>query len=298
MAKTINQTIKEIDALADRERGKRVVHNSTPAEEGQSIRKTAEIVQLPLWATEKRGIPNELIRSSLFTVGNRNRVRDNLKNHNLYVIGDGVMTYTGEELRQDDEDVWMQIVHLFQNHNTKDYIEFSPYSILKALGWSQTPYYTNKLKECLARMSATGLDIYSKSRGKGINLSLVRKFQWQDDCGNRLKKWRVWVEKEVVVLFSNSLYTKVSWDQRRALSELGKWLHSYYASHKVPYPIKVVTLRDACGSKTKNIKHFKEKLRKALTQLVKVGFLTEYWIDLNNLVHVTRNLDTSHNVEV
>ena len=256
--------------------------------------KDSNIIQLPLWGSDRRGVPNEFIRSSLFTVTNRNKPREVYKNKEIYVLGDGEITYSGEELRQDDEDVWMQIIHLIKEQpgdTPPEYIEFMPFSMTRALGWPKSSYYRNKLRSSLERMAVTGLTVKSRRLGKGLNLSLIRKFQWENSVGtgDSLKKWRVWIEPEVVVLFRGVEYTKISWEQRQSLSELGKWLHGYYSSHRKPYPIKVATLHHACGSKAKHIKHFKAKLREALAQLVKVGFLADFHIDARELVTVKRS---------
>ena len=65
--------------------------------------------RLPIWNDDKRGAPNEIVRSALFNARNKNQKRGYLKNIEIAIIGDGSIKYTGEELRQDDETVWLQI---------------------------------------------------------------------------------------------------------------------------------------------------------------------------------------------
>jgi hypothetical protein len=246
------------------------------------------VVQLPLWRDDKRGVPNELVRSALFTVRNRRAKRRHYEDEPIVMIGDGRITYRGIELRQDDEDVWLQILHLARLQPLGECVQFSAYSMLKTLGWAPTgPNYT-RLRECLSRMQATALGVYSKRLQEGVSVSLIRKFEWQDANGSSLDRWQVWIEPEMKTLFGGVYYSQLEWEQRKRLGPLSKYLHGLYASHERPFPLKVETLHKGSGSDTKLLKHFKEKLIEALNQLVAIGFLADWKIDIADLVHVTR----------
>jgi len=67
---------------------------------------------LPEWPDGQRAMPNEILRSALFNCRNRNVSRVFMKEVEIAVIGDGQVIYRGEELRQDDELVWMHLMHL------------------------------------------------------------------------------------------------------------------------------------------------------------------------------------------
>lgn len=69
---------------------------------------------LPDWPESHRALPNEILRSALFNCRNRNLPRMFLKEVEIAVIGDGQVIYRGEELRQDDELVWMHLMHLIK----------------------------------------------------------------------------------------------------------------------------------------------------------------------------------------
>lgn len=246
-------------------------------------------VQLPQWPDERRGIPNEVVRSALFNVRNRRTRRDYLKNHPIAVIGEGRITYTGEELRQDDEDVWLQIMHLARRQPLGEWVAFSAYAILKALGWPNSGQSYTRLRECLVRMNATALTVHSKRLGKGSSVSLIRKFEWEDAQGRRFGQWRVWIEPEMKALFGDVHYTHLEWRQRLNLGPLAKWLQGIYGSHAEPFPMKVHTLRQGCGSEAKELWKFREKLRAALNELKAVDFLQDWEIDGRDLVHVVRS---------
>ena len=61
-----------------------------------------------------------------------------------------------------------------------------------------------------------------------------------------------------------------------------------YSSHRQPFPIKLDTLRSYVGSKNFQKAGFKVKLRAALDELVKIGFLSDYAID-GDIVSVDRS---------
>lgn len=243
---------------------------------------------LPKIPQDKRVIPNDIVRSSLFTVSNHNTARQYINDKEIYTYGSTDITYTGEELRQDDEDVWMQLIYNIKQGDNY-YTEFAPYSMLKNIGWAQRTQYREKLKKCLNRLSATSLTIHNKSLKQGLTVSLVRKFQWKNDGkGENFKKWKIWIEPEISMLFANSQYSKVLWEQRQKLTPLAKWLHAFYSSHADPYGIKIQTIHKICGSKMKNLKHFKPILKESLHEMMKVGFLVDFEITNSNIVCVER----------
>lgn len=249
---------------------------------------TAKVIELPLWSDEKRGIPNEMVRSALFNVRNRRQRREYFEDTPIIVVGEGQITYRGQELRQDDEDVWLHVMHLARLQSLGKWVEFTPYSMLKALGWPLKGQSYERLRNCLGRMQATALSVYSKRLKEGISVSLVRKFEWKDKDGIQLGRWRVWIEPEMKVLFGDVYYTRLEWEQRKQLGPIARWLHGIYTSHAKPFPMKVETIWQGSGSSTRLRKHFKEKLVRALDELKKIGFLEEWQIDSNDLVHIVR----------
>lgn len=249
--------------------------------------------QLPLWQESVRALPNEILRCSLFTVRNQRSRRETFEDEDLAMIGNGSISYTGIELRQDDQDVWLAILHLAREQPLGEWVEFTPYRIKKLLGWSRSSIYTDKLRRTLQRLQATTLTLrlerFAQQGRKGATVSLVRKFQWQDEQGERLDRWRVWLEPEIRVLFGDVHYTKLDWETRRRLQgSLSRWLHGYYASHREPLPVHVDTIRQASGARTKSLKRFRQLLREGLAELVRHGFLEDHWIDRNDNVHVRR----------
>lgn len=271
---------------------KRIAQKANPESAGPVESITPPVLQMSLWADDQRSLPNEIVRSALFNARNRKQKREHLKDADIVVIGDGRITYRGEELRQDDETVWLQLIHMVKGMPADSAIEFTPYSFCKAIGWPVKGQSYKRLVECLSRMQATSLKVYSSRLGEGISLSMIPEFTWKDDATDKaLPKYRVIMHPKLVALFGNVHYTRLEWEQRLRLPVgVATWLHGYYASHKKPHPIRFETLAEGAGITTSDSYRLREIIGKALDELKAVGFLKD-WQIVGELVHVERNPD-------
>jgi hypothetical protein len=188
--------------------------------------------------------------------------------------------YSGEELRQDDQDVFLQVVHLARLFRVGDQIEVSGHALLSALGWGRsTPSY-DRLKQVIARLVEGTIWVTFDDGRNGYTGRLIDKLKWKDDSekGERVR-WKLFLDSDIVALFGDSMFSLIDWEQRLSLKALSKWLHSFYFTHRDPYPYKVETIHKLCGSKAKNLAKFRYKLKEALEELVDIGFFAEASID-------------------
>lgn len=281
-----NELIALLHDVAERAKGK-----SKP--QAVEVPKQAIAVQLPLWGDEIRCMPNEILRSALFNARNRNQSRRYFRNEAIEIIDQSArISFTGEELRQSDESVWLQLIHLAKEVPIGSPVEFTAYSMVQSLRLAKSkpnPGHVERLCESLRRMQATSLVVHSNRLGRGVSLSMIPKFEWQDEAtGARLSKWRVYVAPEMIELFGGVYYTRLQWAQRLALpSGVATWLHGYLASHRKPVPVKLSTLQRGCGCSTETPRKFKQLVSNALAELVFVGFLKRGEIR-GDLVHAER----------
>lgn len=246
--------------------------------------------QLPLWPEGRRAIPNLFVRSALFNARNKNTPRKFLKEAPIFVIGDhGSITYTGEELRQDDETVWLQLINLAKDVPLGSAIEFTPYEFLKGMGWAISGRAYIRLREILTRLQATSLKAYSTQLEQGVSLSMLPKFEWRDRGSNTiLKMYKVTIAEELLHLFSGNRYTRLEWQQRLSLpTGIATWLHGYFASHRDNFPILLSTIRHGSGLETANTKHLKASIQEALNHLRTAGFIDSFTVT-EGKVHVAR----------
>lgn len=251
--------------------------------------------QLPIWPEQTRGFPNSLARSSLFTVANfRKGARAHFKRATIATLKGITITYSGEELRQDDEDAYLQILHCSRMQDLGTEVRFTAHSMLTELGWTKNSASYKRLVDCLDRLKATSIAVTVElpSGRENYTGSLIRSFRWREEHGNTpMREWKILLEPEIVALFQPSGYSRVDWKLRLTLPPLAKWLHSFYHTHKNCYPIKVETLHRLTGSDVKELRKFRYKLKLALQLLVDKGFFLAAQIDArSDLVVVERNL--------
>jgi hypothetical protein len=247
---------------------------------------------LPDWAdpgTNNGATPNEIVRSALFTTRNRNQPRMYFKDEPVIITGGGFISYRGEELRQDDELVWLRLLQMSKGRQLGAPVRFTPYSFLKSIGWRTNNWGYGHLRTCLSRMKATAVHLSSDRFGTVV-VGLIDFFQyWDDDQNIPLAAWEVQLSPVLSKLFSDQEFTLIDLRQRKSLPEgIATKLHSYWSSHKRPYPVKVETLQKLCGS-TNELRFFKRKLIKALDALVQVEFL-DAWLIRKGLVYVNRKV--------
>ena len=216
------------------------------------IRKLEQIPLLPDWPEKNRGIPNLCLRSALFGVIKRGRRRA-VKGELIASLKGIGIRYTGWKLDQGDFDVLVQALHL-QNHHLErtpeNYIRFEVKTFLRAIGRQPGKSGREWLKDCFRRLTATAIE---------LNVDI-----------------------------SNG-WTQLQWQQRLHLkSGLAKWLHGFYSSHREPFPLKISTLRQLCGSDCKRMGDFRRSLRKAMNELINVGAIQSWQIDINDKLHVQR----------
>lgn len=239
---------------------------------------------------EQRCAFNELLASALFNARNRKQRREYKKEASIAVIGNHKITYTGEELRQDDETVWLQLIHLAKESPPGNLVEFKPGSFLKSINWKNDGRTYSRLRSCLTRLQATSLKIYSERLARGVSLSMLPFFEWEDSTtGQALTRYRARFDPALAQLFDGDHYTRIEWQQRLNLTPgLASWLHGYFSRHRTPYPIKLATLSRGAGV-TAQPKHLREMFKPHLEALKGCEFLLDFNIDDDGLVSVVRN---------
>jgi len=266
----------------------------TVPKQKDSATPSLDLAQLPLWPNTLRGIPNPIARSALFNITNlRKGDRKHYRQRTVAALNGINITYTGEELRQDDEDVFLQILHLARMHQLGAEVAFTGRSMMTALMWSVNSASKERLIACLFRLTATALSITVTDRSgpqEGYVGSLIRSFSWRDELtGKAMRKWSVMLEPKIATLFDTACYSRLDWELRMQLPPTAKFLHTFYHTHAAPFPMKVETLHKLTDSDTKELRHFRADLKKALALLVAKGFLLTAQIDPHtDAVKVTR----------
>ena len=252
--------------------------------EGKAQKKAAtpdRQLKLELWPDEVRGVPNAILRGALFGVGQERTIH---KKRTLVAAVEGYeIRFKGETFNQTDLDVLEGMLHLAMPHPLGKRVEFTVHSFLKALGRGTSGKHHEEFKEQVMRLVTGGIEITDTKARVTFMGTLVSKAFREEDSG----RYVVIFDKDMLNLYEAG-YSHIDWNQRMALgkSTLAKWLHGFYATHAKPYPYKVETLHNLCGSADKSLRSFRQKLKKALDELICVRAIDGWFIDQDDLVTV------------
>lgn len=296
----------------------RMKNHETDKEKEVDKRKADELAkrhaegQLALWSEAERGMPNELVRCAVFSAKNRKEPRQAYVANAplvLPVIGGGELRYIGEELRQDDETVWMQLVHMAKESRS-EWVSFTPYSFLKEIDWPLKGESYKRLLTSLRRLKATSLEVYSSRFDRGLSTSLIVDYEFSQK-GDAAWRVQVFSNQNKLLFLFDKLYSRMEWQTRLALPEgVATWLHGFFATHKEPYDHKVETLATGAGmvletpedsklpeaeriaKRKKRLREARRTIENALKALKTSGFLNDSHISKKGIVTVRRAGDT------
>lgn len=294
----LGEKINELALLGkQRARKARVTQTETTARAVEkSLHAGQQPSQLPLWGDDYRGLPNSIVRGALFSARDWDCPREYYENYKIPSLSNIDGLYRGQELRQDDASVFMQLLHIAREVPLGFVVEFTGRQMLLDLGWTVGAKGYDRLRDCIDRLTATSVKLSMQQRDidVGYGGSFVRNFRWTTDAGEPLPRWQVWLEPEIISLFKPDTYTLLEWQQRKKLnnrSPLTLWLHSFLATHRHPLPLTIAKYAELSNSVVSDMKYFRQALLRSLQRLVDIEFLTSFEIKpRSGLVHVTRNL--------
>ena len=239
-----------------------------------SKKKKAEVVQLPVWPSHARGVPNSAVRGALFAAI-EGKHRQYFHRKTVLATQNGItIRYTGLQLTQTDLDVWEQVIHLARYQPLGHSCVFTAYSLLQSLGRPIGKSSYQWLDETIDRLTACNVWV---SDGRVTTFSGLIERGVRDD---ETKAYKLRLNPDLINLYDGG-WSAESWEQRQKLRKkpLALWLHSFYATHAKPYPMKVEKLQKLCGSREKRLRNFKAKLQIALEELKNVGAIRSFTIE-------------------
>lgn len=236
------------------------------------------------WPDDKRAFPNALARSAVFTIGNPNEMRPKYsikRPLKVAASSDMQIALSGEELREDDCDVYLQLIHMFRKLPANEVVQFIARDLIYQLGWPDKGDSYARLKDCIYRLAGALVVIEitrqhgNRKRKAGFGGTLLKSFKWLEEDGTTpLRYWQVALMPELVGLFAKDEHTWLDWDLRSKLkSALAKKLHYYYSSHNdQPFPLSIEYIWRLSGSST-GFSEFKRNVEIDLGKLVDQGKL-------------------------
>jgi len=238
------------------------------------VAQVVEATHLPVCPATVRAVPNSILRSALFAAI-QGKTRRHLNKEVISSVDGVVIKFKGDQLDQADMDVWEQAVHLTKLQDIDSVCHFRAHDFLKQIGRGTGSGQYEWLHESIDRLISGLVEI---RRGEVVFTGgLIRECVRNDTTGD----YAMTLGRNMLALYSKNDWTGIEWEHRQSLlrKPLAQWLHNYYASHAKPYPIKVETLRNLCGSDNKILRSFRGHLRKALDDLKGCGAISSWQID-------------------
>ncbi|MFK3740910.1 plasmid replication initiator TrfA [Massilia sp. TN1-12] len=132
--------------------------------------------QMSFWPEERRAIANELARSALFSCADVRKPRRHFKSEKLFVLGTGAVTYTGEELRSSDEDIFLALAHAARALSTDDMtVRISNAQLCKLTGKRQMQHYYTEIFRAIERLKGGVITVYSARLTKALACERARE---------------------------------------------------------------------------------------------------------------------------
>jgi hypothetical protein len=252
----------------------------------------AKILRFPLpFGDDTRAVSNPLARCALFAAV---KERQHFKDYVLVGEQDGVkIEFCGEQLNQDDHDTFLQLVKMALYKPFGADVAQAVNAVLSGIGRTTHQEQRRQLFEQISRLvrGTVRLTVPNMPRYEGHLLDDASTPQDQATLPRYRRHLAYRLNPKFARLYDKAAFTLIDQQQRRKIGRnpLAKWLHLWIVSNANQYPHKVGTIRERCGSKTKDLKHFRANLRAALDQLKAAGTITAWRIDPDtDLVHIDR----------
>jgi TrfA protein len=249
------------------------------AKEASEPRPSAKIVQFPLpFPAETPPVSNVIARSALFAAI-KSKDRRTMRKE-VVASQDGVeISFSGEQLNQDDHDNFMQLVKLASNRPLGQTVIVPANAILRSLGRSTGKSQHDQLRADMDRLVAGTVTI----RANGIEyIGHLIDDALQDTREPVHKRhWAYRLNPRLVTLFAPNRYTLTNWQTRQQLGQkdLARWLQLWLESHAENYPTNVATILERSGSRNTSLRDFRRRMKEALEELKAAGVIHNWAID-------------------
>jgi len=230
----------------------------------------ANAPKMPIWPVGMSALPNAMVRSSIFTVANRNTERKYLSGVDLPVAGPGQIKFRGQELRQDDKQLLLHIIDCFrETHGGKPLIDGTDFEVsttvnklVTSMGWRRsgriavrengqpTGKYIGgtmaRFFDALDRLQTSQIVIFT-SEADAIadpnrdGVAILPRYSYTP------RQLTIRMPAEFFQMLAQG-FTLVNLDVHKKLpSGLARWLHTYVLTHKKETPIALNTLIKFAG---------------------------------------------------
>jgi len=242
------------------------------AKQEKESKSKADIIRFPTCPPEKQAAPSSLLRSALFGVVRRGK-RAYKKDVEIASWQGTSITYTGEQLMQSDQDVWLACVEACARQKSTNII-IPQRELIKLAG--RKGVNAQRLWADLKRLAGAVIEI--KDGRRAYFGSLVHDAVKDEKTGHI----EVSLNPKMLALFGSNV-THIDTTQRHALKmDLSKWLQGFICSHKStwkkPSFMGLDKLQSLCGSQS-SIREFRRALKKSMGELKELNVLAGWKLE-------------------
>ena len=255
-----------------------------------------------------RVMPNDFARSGLFFVKKKGTERKTFNREKLFHLSDKVQVfYTGQELRaNDDELVWLSLVHSFIKPPMGDAVKVRVADLLKDLGWANNGENYDKVRTIIARLKATAVMVKNKLTYGDLTrirpdgkrekiaavthaISLISDYAEYEKVNGLPTEYEISIDKRLIFFFAGGLFSYLNWGEYKKLTPTGRRLTDYVLSHKEPLPLAVQSFLLMCGSETAELPVFRQNAaaKTVCNELVKKGIVKSAYVE-DGFIHIER----------
>lgn len=230
---------------------------------------------VPLHSKDQLISTSELLVSPLFNIRNHQEPRRNPISISLSLAGNGLFSYEGPELRQDDALVFMALLNILRDVRLGTAAGFPPRALCEALWGFYSGPIRQRLNDIISRLQK-GILVFETFR-----VPLVQRFDFP-----ARGLWSVVVDQDIAKVFLASRLVWLNIDKRLSMpSGLTSWLYGYVLSQSWLMPCKVERLHRLCGSGGK-LAGFRTNLRATMGLMVSADLVQSGWfIDKHDVLH-------------
>jgi len=235
---------------------------------------------------DQRFIPNEYARSSLFTTRNKTQPRRSMTREKLFHLNPNIsVLYTGAELRaEDDEIIWLQILHYGKRTEIGKPYEFLLKDLVNDVGWSKSGGNYERARNCISRLRANEvLVLNDKAFGRSGSMSLISEYESINNEEGKQSLFRVLINPNILVLFAGNTFASLHWDKYRDLTPIARRLADYIESHKEPFPLDLEKFKSMCGSTTIEMRSWKQNCKTACQEIEQKGIAKRAWVEAEKI---------------
>lgn len=233
-----------------------------------------------------------LCRSNVFGISTHKEPRDGLKEREIHSQNGYSIKYSGPVLTQYDLDTLWAVIYFCLPFPPGDEVEVKITDLARILKKPEGGLQRKSLIDSVVRLAKVNIQVDSPmtcGNSRHFIGHIIDSAEWDGR------------HKTLIIRVSSSLHllreiTFLDISIRRQLSkDLSKWLQAYiHACGRRFFSTYDDTLQQLCGSVMSRRRDFRRKLKEALEELMKTGFILQYSINPKGKVSIKRHTGKQH----